>query len=122
LSRFNLNRSLLSSLGIVGIVLLTLSRHSNGTVPLGLTILLGIAYSFIVNGTLPFACEQVPSRHTGLGIGMYFSGAAMAGALFGLVVQFSGKPTPEVAALIGVVGVVGAIGGVLIEGLDGGDR
>jgi MFS family permease len=112
LERWGLKRVLLGSLGLAGLTLLTIARHGDSSLLVGFTILLGIAQSFILSGTFPFALNQVPENRSGLGIGIYFSGAATAGALFGLVIQFLGKPTPEQAALLGTCGVTIAIAGV----------
>jgi MFS family permease len=112
LERWGLKRVLLGSLGLVGLTLLTIARHGDSPLLLTFTLMLGVAQSFILSGTFPFALEQVPEHRSGLGIGVYFSGAATAGALFGLVVQFMGKPNPEQAALLGTLGMVIAIAGV----------
>jgi MFS family permease len=112
IDRMGLRRVLLGSLGIVALTLLTIFRHFNSPALLGLTVILGVAYSFVVNSTFPFALAQVPATRSGLGIGIYFSGAAMAGTMFGLVVQLIGKPTPEQAALLGCAGIIVAIVGV----------
>jgi MFS family permease len=112
LERWGLKRVLLGSLGLVGLTLLTIARHGDSPLLLTFTLMLGVAQSFILSGTFPFALEQVPEHRSGLGIGVYFSGAATAGALFGLVVQFMGKPNPEQAALLGALGMAIAIAGV----------
>jgi MFS family permease len=112
IDRMGVRRVLLGSLGIVALTLLTIFRHFNSPALLGLTIILGVAYSFVVNSTFPFALAQVPAARSGLGLGIYFSGAAMAGTMFGLMVQSIGKPTPEQAALLGCAGMIVAIIGV----------
>jgi MFS family permease len=113
LERWGLKRVLLGSLGLVGLMLLTIARHGDSPLLLTFTLILGVAQSFILSGTFPFALQQVPESRAGLGIGVYFSGAATAGALFGLVVQFMGKPSPEQAALLGGLGMLIAIVGVM---------
>jgi Na+/melibiose symporter-like transporter len=45
-------------------------------------LLLGIGMSCVGVGTIPFALSMVPLSQGGLGIGCYFGGAALAGALF----------------------------------------
>jgi MFS family permease len=112
IDRIGVRRVLLGSLGGVALTLLTIGRHFNSPALLGLTVILGLAYSFVTNATFPFALAQVPASRAGLGIGIYFSGAAMAGTLFGLVVQQLGKPSPEQAMLLGFAGMVLAIVGV----------
>jgi MFS family permease len=45
-------------------------------------LFLGVGMSCIGVGTIPFALSMVPFSRGGLGIGCYFGGAALAGALF----------------------------------------
>lgn len=45
-------------------------------------LLLGVGMSCVGVGTIPFALSMVPLSRGGLGIGFYFGGAALAGALF----------------------------------------
>ena len=45
-------------------------------------LLLGAGMSCVGVGTIPFALSMVPLSRGGLGIGFYFGGAALAGALF----------------------------------------
>lgn len=57
-------------------------------------IAIGIAFSLVANGTLPYALSMVPPAKAGLGTGLYFSGGAAAmsvlssiGANLGLTVS-----------------------------------
>lgn len=52
-------------------------------VGIGLTIAIGIAFTPVLNGTIPFALSLVPPGWFGLGTGLYFSGAALANCLAG---------------------------------------
>jgi MFS family permease len=107
-------RTLFSGLGVVAVVLLTMLGHSDQMAGLvGLTVILGIAYSFVGVATFPFALDRVPHHRSGLGIGLYFSGVALAGTLFGEVLQYLGKPSLAQAALIGIAGVVVACTGAV---------
>jgi hypothetical protein len=45
-------------------------------------LLLGVGMSCVGVGTIPFALSMVPLSRGGLGIGFYFGGASLAGALF----------------------------------------
>jgi hypothetical protein len=45
-------------------------------------LFLGVGMSCVGVGTIPFALSMVPLSRGGLGIGFYFGGAALAGALF----------------------------------------
>lgn len=75
-------------------------------------IAIGIAFSLIGNGTLPYALSMVPPNKAGLGTGLYFSGGAIAMSLLGsLGKNLTMGPALAVAAL----GFVGAAGCVLAK-------
>lgn len=48
-------------------------------------IAIGIAFSLVANGTLPYALSMVPPTKAGLGTGLYFSGGAVAMSLLGSI-------------------------------------
>ena len=48
-------------------------------------IAIGIAFSLVANGTLPYALSMVPPSKAGLGTGLYFSGGAAAMSVLGSV-------------------------------------
>jgi hypothetical protein len=52
-------------------------------------LFLGVGMSCIGVGTIPFALSMVPLSRGGLGIGCYFGGAALAGALFNVYMSFA---------------------------------
>lgn len=89
------------SIAVLALGLMLLSR----SVPIAFmsAIALGIAFSLITNGTLPFAIEQVPSNQAGLGIGTLFAGAAAASSLFLAVL---GKQPIPIAIGVAVLGLV----------------
>jgi hypothetical protein len=53
------------------------------------TLLLGVGMSCVGVGTIPFALSMVPLSRGGLGIGCYFGGASLAGALFNVFMSIS---------------------------------
>jgi MFS family permease len=61
--------------------LMALNRSAG--VALALALLLGLAFSLVSNGIIPFALAMVPAERGGLGTGLYFGGAALAASLFG---------------------------------------
>lgn len=65
---------------------------------LGLAVLLGIAFSFVQNATIPFALSAVPGDRGALGVGMYFGGVSLAGMLLG---QFGKGLTPPLTVGLG---------------------
>jgi MFS family permease len=68
---------------------------------------LGVGFSLILNGTLPFTLEQVPPEHAGLGIGLFFAGVATASSL---VLGFLGKPGVLSSAEAMILGIVALLG------------
>ncbi|WP_373541709.1 hypothetical protein [Chamaesiphon sp.] len=50
-------------------------------------LLLGVGMSCVGVGTIPFALSMVPLSRGGLGIGFYFGGASLAGALFNVFIS-----------------------------------
>ncbi len=82
----------LAALGLSGV---------DGEIPgsaVGVTVLLGIAFSFIQNGTIPFALGAVPSDRSALGVGMYFGGVGLAGVL---LKQLGGNLSPTLTVIGG---------------------
>jgi MFS family permease len=74
-------------IGLVGMVLVcgALGAVKQTFWAVALAIFLGIAFSLVANGTIPFALSMVPEFKAGLGTGMYFGGAAAALAVFGAI-------------------------------------
>ncbi|MBW4661726.1 MAG: MFS transporter [Drouetiella hepatica Uher 2000/2452] len=68
---------------------------------------LGIGFSLILNGTLPFALEQVPPDRAGLGIGIFFAGVATASSLM-LGTLGTGVLSPNGAIALAIVALIGA--------------
>lgn len=66
-------------------ILMTLTHHA--VAALLTAIALGLSFSLIVNGTLPFALNFIPLQHAGLSIGLFFSGAAAANGLYSGILQ-----------------------------------
>ena len=73
---------------------------------------LGIAFSFLINGTLPFAIVLVPPDRAGLGIGIFFAGAAAATSLFMGILAKPGVLSPASGVAIGVA-ALGLAAGVV---------
>ena len=99
-------------LGLIGIAL-TLGAMiwvQRPLIAFGVAIALGASLSLVQNGTLPFALSMVPVQKAGLGIGMFFSGAALASNLFGAFFKQTEAltPTAMIAIAIGswLVGMV----------------
>jgi hypothetical protein len=72
-------QTMLSGLGLLAIgfsILILPGIHAVAV------LLLGVGMSCVGVGTIPFALSMVPLSRGGLGIGFYFGGASLAGALF----------------------------------------
>lgn len=71
---------------------------------------LGISFGFVFNGTLPFVLNSVAQQQAGLGVGLFFAGAAAASSL-----QSGFFSKPGVLSLPGSIGL--GVGALLIAGL-----
>ena len=74
-------------IGFVGLVLAAGVTTVMGTagVAVLVAIAIGIAFSLVANGTLPYALSMVPPTKAGLGTGLYFSGGAAAMSVLGSI-------------------------------------
>jgi hypothetical protein len=72
-------QTMLGGLGLLSIGFLMLILPGIHAVAV---LFLGVGMSCVGVGTIPFALSMVPLSRGGLGIGFYFGGAALAGALF----------------------------------------
>lgn len=64
---------------------------------------LAIAISFILNGSIPFALEMVPSTRGGLGVGTYFGGVGLAMSIFGSLFTQPQGITPQFAVFTAAI-------------------
>jgi Na+/melibiose symporter-like transporter len=72
--------SLISLMGLVAA--LGLSHDNGGAIVIA--ALLGLPFSLMANGAVPFVLTLVPTARQGWGTGIFFGGAALAASLFGL--------------------------------------
>jgi hypothetical protein len=77
-------------------------------------LFLGVGMSCIGVGTIPFALSMVPLSRGGLGIGCYFGGAALAGALFNVFMSIARQLPLFPGWLVGLCSLVIAIVVLLI--------
>ncbi len=98
---------ILAGLGVaLGTLLLMAIAHAS-VLGLGLAIILGIAWSFVSNGAIPFALAMVPPERAALGTGLYFGGGALAASIFSrLAVQMGGTIPPSLGAGLGAIALV----------------
>lgn len=101
-TRWGYRRTMVVGLAIMTLLILAMVTVQSTLVGLGIAVMFGAALSLVSNGTLPFALAMVPAARAGLGTGMYFSGAALALSLWGLLMNF-GSPTPFVGSLLGAL-------------------
>ncbi len=107
-------RAMLLGLGAMAVAFGALGILLNSPLNLILVIILGIGFSFVANAIIPFALAMVPPTRAGLGTGVYFGGASLAGSLFG---TFASQLTSFPTMTRGVIGALAfgvAIGGVAI--------
>ncbi|MEL6230001.1 MAG: MFS transporter [Cyanobacteria bacterium J06627_3] len=74
-------------IGFSGLVLAVGVTTVMGTAGIAVlvAIAIGIAFSLVANGTLPYALSMVPPTKAGLGTGLYFSGGAAAMSVLGSI-------------------------------------
>ena len=102
-TRLGNRRTMLLGLTILVCLCAIMISVSSASVSLGIAVLLGGAYSLVLNGTLPFALTLVPTEKAGLGTGLYFSGGALATSLFASLLRGDSLP-PHVKALLAALG------------------
>lgn len=107
---------------IAGLVLLSVGLFEVYVLPgpIGIAhsaavIALGLGMSAVGVGTIPFALEMVPPARGGLGIGCYFGGAALAGALFNLYMSNASQVPLSAGFIVGFLSLVMAIGTLSIS-------
>ncbi|MEA5465509.1 MFS transporter [Leptothoe sp. PORK10 BA2] len=72
-------------------------------------IAIGIAFSLVGNGTLPYALSMVPPTKAGLGTGLYFSGGAAAMSVLGSIGEDLSLTVSLVVAAISFAAAAGCI-------------
>lgn len=77
-------------LGLLGLGFGTLMVPLSA-VRLAAVLLLSLGMSSVGVATIPFALTMVPLSRGGLGIGFYFGGAALAGALFNVYMSHTNQ-------------------------------
>lgn len=101
--RIGNRRAMLIGLGaMIGFSGLSLLAHGMATA-MGIGIALGISFSLVSNGAIPFALTLAPLNNPGLGIGMYFGGGALAVSLFKLGLNPSNIIAPNAAILLAAI-------------------
>ena len=82
-------KSVLIGLGGLSLTALGVITSFSAFTAFGIAIALGIFMSFVNNGMIPFAISLVPAQRAGLGLGIFFSGRALALNLFGTLFKDS---------------------------------
>lgn len=92
-------------LGLLGLAGLTglMAIVKTGLLAAIIAITFGVCLSLVFNGTLPFALSLVPPERAGLGTGVYFGGAALAGCIFGTLLTQSEVLTPSFTLGLAIV-------------------
>ena len=72
-------------------------------------IAIGIAFSLVANGTLPYALSMVPPTKAGLGTGLYFSGGAVAMSVLGSLGSSMGLTVSLLVAAISFAAAAGCV-------------
>lgn len=80
-------RAMVAGLGLMALLALLMSIVATPGLAVLMAIAIGISFSLIGNGTLPYALSMVPPDKAGLGTGLYFSGGGAALALLGSLIS-----------------------------------
>ncbi len=101
------NRLMLIGAAVAALFLALMPLSNSTFTAVGIAVGLGIGFSLVFNGVLPFALTQVPIDRAGLGIGLFFGGVAAATATSDLLNMLGLLSVPTgiglgIAALIGV--------------------
>ncbi len=88
--------------GLIGLAIGFLLLILPGTQTIAVLVL-GLGMSCVGVGTIPFALSMVPLSRGGLGIGFYFGGASLAGALFNVFMSVAQKLPLFPAWTVGLV-------------------
>ena len=76
-------RSMVMGFGLMILTVIATAVMGTAGIAVLVAIAIGIAFSLVANGTLPYALSMVPPTKAGLGTGLYFSGGAAAMSLLG---------------------------------------
>jgi len=101
-------RTMLLGLVITALVVGSMALSHNLTIAIIIALGLGVGFSLILNGTLPFTLEQSPPDRAGLSIGIFFAGVATASSLVLGVLGRPGVLAPDGAIVLAVVALIGA--------------
>lgn len=97
------DRAMLFGIAATTGLLLLMALSPSWGILVAVVAILVIAFSFILNGAIPYALSRVPSERAGLGIGLYFGGGAAAAAMFDLVFGSINKTPPMTGAILGAI-------------------
>jgi MFS family permease len=100
--------TMMLGLGLLGLGFGTLMIPLS-TTRLAAVLLLGLGMSGVGVATIPFALTMVPQSRGGLGIGFYFGGAALAGALFNVYMAYANQVPRFSGWVVGLVSFTSAI-------------
>ncbi|MBD3881079.1 MFS transporter [Phormidium tenue FACHB-886] len=102
------SKTMLIGVGLAALFISIMSFTQTAGIALIMALGLGVAFSFLTNGTLPFALSLVPPDRAGLGVGMFFAGAAAATSLFTGILAKPGVLAPTAGVAIGIMALVAA--------------
>ncbi|MGI0489119.1 MFS transporter [Pantanalinema rosaneae CENA516] len=106
--------TMLTGLSILAVLLGLMVSVESLRSGMGMAILLGVAFTPVSNGTIPFAFSLVPFDRGGLGVGVFFGGSSLAATLLGTAINQWG-PVPLIPAALGGI-VAFLLAGLCIDG------
>jgi MFS family permease len=103
-------RAMLIGIAITALFMVLMPFSSSAAIAWLIALGLGIGFCLILNGTVPFALEQVPPARIGLSVGSFFAGTAVASSLILGVLGKPGVLSPPIAIGLGIVSLFAAAG------------
>lgn len=103
--------------GLIGIAVTlgAMTGVQNTLMAIGVAVFLGACLSLVQNGTFPYVFSMVPTRKAGLGIGILFSGAALASNLVGVLLRQSDSLPPTLVIMLAIAGWLVALGAIALS-------
>jgi MFS family permease len=101
------SRMMLIGVAATGLVLALMPLSHTAAGATLTAIGLGVGFSLILNGAIPFALMQVSAERAGLGIGLLFAGVAAATSLMLGFLGKSGVLSPAAAIGLGIAALLG---------------
>jgi hypothetical protein len=100
------SKTMLMGVGLAALFVGLMPLTKSAGIALVIALGLGTAFSFLINGTLPFVLALMPPDRVGLGVGIFFAGSAAATSLFTGIWAKPGALVPATGVTIGIITLI----------------